>query len=61
MYIVLNEFGDAWSGVGWGWKNTQRYMTIAAAVRSLQEAGEDLDEVSIIEDPFTAEKYVEVA
>jgi hypothetical protein len=61
MYIVLNEFGDAWTGVGWGWKNTQRYLTVGAARRALQEAGEDVDDVSIIEDPFTVKQYVECA
>lgn len=61
MYIVLNEFGDAWTGVGWGWQNTQRFMTIGAAHRALAEAGEDTDGVSIIEDPFAVERHVEFA
>ena len=61
MYIVLNEFGDAWTGVGWGWKNTQRFMTIGAAKRALAEAGEDIEDVSIIEDPFVVERHVEFA
>lgn len=61
MYIVLNEFGLAWEGQTWGWKNTRRFTSVASAVRTLQEAGEDIDDVSIIEDPFTVENYVECA
>jgi hypothetical protein len=61
MYIVLNEFGDAWTGVGWGWQNTQRFLSVASAVRAIQEAGEDVDEVSIIEDPFEVKTHELVA
>lgn len=61
MFIVLNEFGLAWEGQTWGWKNTRRFMTVASAVRTLQEAGEDIDSVSIIEDPFVVENHVEFA
>jgi hypothetical protein len=52
-YLVLNEDGLAWDGGSWGWKNTRRFMTFAGAVRSLQEAGEDIDSCSIIEDEFS--------
>jgi hypothetical protein len=52
MFIVVNEFGDAWNGVSWGWNETKRFTSTASAVRALQEAGEDVDEVSIVEDPF---------
>jgi hypothetical protein len=61
MYIVLNEFGNAWTGVGWGWQNTQRFFSVASAVRAIQEAGEDVDMVSIVEDPFVVENHVECA
>jgi hypothetical protein len=61
MYIVLNEYGLAWEGQSWGWKNTRRFLTVASAQRTLQEAGEDIDQVSIIEDPFVVGNYVECA
>jgi hypothetical protein len=61
MFIVLNEFGDAWTGVGWGWSDTQRFVTHGAAVRALQEAGEDVDHVSIVEDPFEVKGYANCA
>jgi hypothetical protein len=61
MFIVLNEFGLAWEGQVWGWKNMKRFMTVGSAVRALQEAGEDIDQVSIVEDPFVVEAYVECA
>ena len=52
MYIVLNEQGSSWDGVAWGWGDTRRFMSVASAIRSLQEAGEDIDACSIIEDVF---------
>jgi hypothetical protein len=51
-YIALNSDGMAWDGSSWGWKNTRRFMTVGSAIRSLQEAGEDIDSCSIIEDIF---------
>lgn len=59
MFIVLNDQGQAWQGSDWGWKHTRRFMTVGSAVRALQEAGEDIDYVSIIEDPFVVENHVE--
>ncbi len=61
MFIVLNEFGLAWEGQTWGWKNTRRFVSVPSAVRALQEAGEDIDFVTIIEDPFVVEQHVEFA
>jgi hypothetical protein len=61
MFIVLNEFGLAWEGPAWGWKNTRRFLTVSSAMRALHEAGEDADKVTIIEDPFVVEQHVECA
>jgi hypothetical protein len=52
MYIVLNEQGNSWDGLAWGWRATRRFTTVPAAIRSLQEAGEDIDSCNIIEDVF---------
>ena len=53
MFIVLNEEGKAWDGFGWTWKNTRPFLSEAAALRALHEAGEDIDACSIIEDGFS--------
>lgn len=51
-YLALSNDGLAWDGQSWGWKDTRRFMTVGSAIRSLQEAGEDIDSCSIIEDVF---------
>jgi hypothetical protein len=61
MYIALNQFGLAWQGSAWGWNDTRRFVSPASATRALHEAGEDLDGVSIIEDPFMVETYAHSA
>ena len=55
MYIALNQFGLAWQGYAWGWDDTRHFVSKAAATRALHEAGEDLNGVAIIEDPFEFE------
>lgn len=53
MFIILNEEGQSWDGFGWTWKNTRPFLTKAAALRALHEAGEDADLCNIIEDDFS--------
>ena len=57
MYIALNQFGLAWQGYAWGLDDTRHFVSKAAATRALHEAGEDLNGVAIIEDPFEFETY----
>jgi hypothetical protein len=53
MFIVLNDEGNSWDGLGWSWKATRGFLSAPAAVRSLQEAGEDIDKCHIVEDHFS--------
>ena len=57
MFIVMNDQGLAWQGGSWGWTDAKRFVSVGSATRAIQEAGEDLDYVAIIEDPFTVEDY----
>ena len=56
-FIAFNGDGMAWDGSSWGWKNTRRFISVPAAVRSLQEAGEDIDSCYIMEDIFVSHDY----
>jgi hypothetical protein len=57
MFIALNENGNAWNGVTWGWNETRRFVSTSAAVRSLHEAGEDIDSCTIVEDVFQTDDH----
>ena len=46
MFLVVNAAGKYWNGIGWSQKGKE-FLSPAAAVRSLQEEGEDLDRVSL--------------
>ena len=46
MFWVVNAEGKYWDGLGWN-QQGKDFLTSAAAVRSLQEEGEDLDQVSL--------------
>jgi hypothetical protein len=46
MFWVVNAEGRYWDGLGWS-QQGKDFLTSAAAVRSLQEEGEDLDRVSL--------------
>jgi len=46
MFWVVNTDGKYWDGFGWS-QQGKEFLSPAAAVRSLQEEGEDLDRVSL--------------
>ena len=48
MFLVVNAAGKYWNGIGWSQKGKE-YLTPGAAVRSLQEEGEDLDQIILHE------------
>jgi len=51
MFIAVNnENGLLWSGNSWGCGNTRTYFSPVRAIRDLQESGEDIQKISIIED-----------
>jgi len=50
MYLAIRD-GKFWSGYSWG-SVPKRYMTTGSCIRSLQEAGEDIDECHVVEDIF---------
>ena len=50
MFIAVNENGLLWSGNSWGCGNTLTYFSPVRAIRDLQESGEDIQKISIIED-----------
>jgi hypothetical protein len=50
MYLSIRD-GKFWSGYSWG-VTPRRYVSSASLVRSLQEAGEDIDDCLIVEDVF---------
>ena len=50
MYFAVRD-GKFWCGYAWG-SEARRYTTPASCVRSLQEAGEDIDECNIFEDIY---------
>jgi hypothetical protein len=45
MFLVANAFGKQWDGFGWNQKGKE-FLTPASAVRSLQEEGEDLEQIT---------------
>jgi hypothetical protein len=47
MFLVVNPKGRYWDGFGWS-EQGKEFFTIAAAIRSLHEEGEDDDKVMII-------------
>lgn len=62
MFIVFNEDGQVWAKPGcWGGEDTMRFFSMAGAVRSLHEAGEDIDNCAIIEDFAEMTEYVDFA
>ena len=50
MYFAVRD-GKFWCGYAWG-TNPRRYSSPASCVRSLQEAGEDIDDCNVIEDIY---------
>jgi hypothetical protein len=50
MFIAVNDEGELWSGDAWGDGNTRTYFSPIRAIRDLQESGEDIQKISIIED-----------
>ena len=45
MLLVVNASGKQWDGFGWNQRGKE-FLTPASAVRSLQEEGEDLDQIT---------------
>jgi hypothetical protein len=47
MFLVVNSSNKFWDG--WGWSEQgKEFLTIAAAIRSLHEEGEDANTVAIL-------------
>jgi hypothetical protein len=57
MFIVINDEGNSWDGLAWSWKATRGFLSTSAAIRSLQEAGEDIDNCHIVEDVFSKDDH----
>ena len=47
MVLAVNATGGYWNGLGWSQKGKE-FLTVAAALRSLQEEGEDLDKITLL-------------
>jgi hypothetical protein len=47
MLIVVNAQGRFWDGTTWAAQGKE-FLSIAAAIRSLHEEGEDLDKALIV-------------
>ena len=47
MVLAVNATGNYWNGLGWSQKGKE-FLTVAAALRSLQEEGEDLDKITLL-------------
>jgi hypothetical protein len=48
MFLVVNGKGLAWDGLGWK-EQGKEFFSVAAAIRSLHEEGEDDGSVQIVE------------
>jgi hypothetical protein len=47
MFLVVNASNKFWTG--WGWSEQgKEFLSVAAAIRSLHEEGEDPDNVKIL-------------
>jgi hypothetical protein len=48
MFLVVNGKGLAWDGLGWN-EQGKEFFSVASAIRSLHEEGEDDGSVQIVE------------
>lgn len=48
MFLVVASNGKFWDGMGWS-EQGKEFFSPAAAVRSLHEEGEDLDNAVVVE------------
>ena len=48
MFLVVNAKGRYWDGLGWN-EQGKEFFSVAAAIRSLHEEGEDDGTVQIVE------------
>lgn len=47
MFLVVRADGKSWNGFGWS-EQGKEFISIASALRSLHEEGEDLDDLTEI-------------
>ena len=47
MVLAVDATGKYWNGLGWS-QAGKEFLSVASALRSLQEEGEDLDRITLL-------------
>ena len=47
MVLAIDVTGKYWTGLGWC-QTGKEFLSVASALRSLQEEGEDLDRITLL-------------